>query len=126
MGACSILLRSYERAGGATMGMAADGGPGGGLSARARRTFVALGYREYLLFWVGAAFSNLGIWALFAGRLWLMHELTESPVMLGLVTVVEQRPRFCCCRCGAAWSPTGSTGSGSSPSAGRCSRALRC
>ena len=58
------------------MGMAADGGPGGGLSARARRTFVALGYREYLLFWAGAAFSNLGIWALFAGRLWLMHELT--------------------------------------------------
>ena len=74
------------------MGMAADGGPGGGLSARARRTFVALGYREYLLFWVGAAFSNLGIWALFAGRLWLMHELTESPVMLGLVTVSSSGP----------------------------------
>ena len=74
------------------MSMAADGGPGGGLSARARRTFVALGYREYLLFWVGAAFSNIGIWALFAGRLWLMHELTESPVMLGLVTVASSGP----------------------------------
>ena len=74
------------------MGMAADGGPGGGLSAGVRRTFVALGYREYLLFWVGAAFSNLGIWALFAGRLWLMHELTESPVMLGLVTVSSSGP----------------------------------
>ncbi len=54
--------------------------------------FVVLGYREYLLFWLGAAFSNLGIWALFMGRLWLMHDLTESPVMLGLVTVSSSGP----------------------------------
>ena len=46
----------------------------------------AFRYREYRLFWIGAAFSNLGIWALMAGRLWLMHELTRSPLMLGLLT----------------------------------------
>lgn len=48
--------------------------------------FVAFRYRDYRLFWVGNAFSNIGIWALIAGRLWLMHELTDSALMLGLVT----------------------------------------
>ncbi len=67
-------------------------GLGGGLAPRVRQMFVALGYREYLLFWLGAGFSNLGIWALFAGRLWLMHDLTDSPVMLGLVTVSSSGP----------------------------------
>lgn len=48
--------------------------------------FVAFRYHDYRLFWVGNAFSNIGIWALIAGRLWLMHELTDSALMLGLVT----------------------------------------
>ncbi len=47
---------------------------------------VAFRYPSYRLFWIGNAFSNIGIWALMAGRLWLMHELTDSPLMLGLVT----------------------------------------
>ena len=37
-------------------------------------------------------FSNLGIWALMAGRLWLMHDLTKSPLMLGLLTVSGSGP----------------------------------
>ena len=48
--------------------------------------FVAFRYASYRLFWIGNAFSNIGIWALMAGRLWLMHQLTDSPLMLGLVT----------------------------------------
>lgn len=47
---------------------------------------TALRYREYRLFWIGAAFSNIGIWALMTGHLWLMHTLTSSPFMLGLLT----------------------------------------
>ena len=50
------------------------------------RVLVSLGYRDYRLFWLGAVFSNLGIWALMAGRLWLVYTLTESTLMLGLVT----------------------------------------
>ena len=57
-----------------------------------RRVFGAFRYREYRLFWIGAAFSNLGIWALMAGRLWLMDELTESPLMLGVLTVSGTGP----------------------------------
>ena len=48
--------------------------------------FAAFRYLNYRLFWIGNAFSNIGIWALIAGRLWLMHQLTDSPLMLGLVT----------------------------------------
>ena len=48
--------------------------------------FAAFRYVNYRLFWIGNAFSNIGIWALIAGRLWLMHQLTDSPLMLGLVT----------------------------------------
>ena len=48
--------------------------------------FAAFRYVSYRLFWIGNAFSNIGIWALIAGRLWLMHQLTDSPLMLGLVT----------------------------------------
>ena len=49
-------------------------------------------YSSYRLFWVGNAFSNIGIWALIAGRLWLMHQLTDSPLMLGLVTFAGLGP----------------------------------
>ena len=56
------------------------------------QVFVAFRYREYRLFWVGAAFSNLGIWALMAGRLWLMNELTHSPLMLGALTISGTGP----------------------------------
>ena len=46
---------------------------------------IAFRYRNYRLFWVGNAFSNFGMWALTAGRLWLMHLLTDSTLMLGMV-----------------------------------------
>lgn len=67
----------------------------GRLRAAARerlRVFGVLRFREYRLFWLGAVFSNLGIWALMAGRLWLMHQLTESPFMLGLLTISGTGP----------------------------------
>jgi MFS family permease len=63
------------------------------VAARERlRVFGVLRFREYRLFWLGAVFSNLGIWALMAGRLWLMHRLTESPFMLGLLTISGTGP----------------------------------
>lgn len=54
--------------------------------------FATFRYREYRLFWIAAAFSNIGMWALVNGRLWLMHELTDKPLMLGLVTLSSLGP----------------------------------
>lgn len=48
--------------------------------------------REYRLFWIAAAFSNVGMWTLIYGRLWLMRSLTDSELMLGLVTAATQVP----------------------------------
>ena len=54
--------------------------------------FVAFRYREYQLFWLAAAFSNIGMWSLIYGRLWLMHKLTDSPLMVGLVATSSLGP----------------------------------
>ena len=53
---------------------------------------AAFRYREYRLCWLGGAFSNIGMWALVFGRLWLMHSLTESALYLGLVTTSSLGP----------------------------------
>lgn len=54
--------------------------------------FVVFKYREYRFFWIAAAFSNVGMWALIYGRLWLMHSLTDSPFMVGLTTAASLGP----------------------------------
>lgn len=54
--------------------------------------FTALRYREYRMFWVGNATSNIGIWLLMAGRLWLIYDLTDSKAMLGILTFASVGP----------------------------------
>lgn len=54
--------------------------------------FAAFRYREYRIFWIAAAFSNIGMWALIFGRLWLMRTLTDSEFMLGLETAANLGP----------------------------------
>ena len=58
----------------------------------ARSGFAAFQFREYRYFWLAAAFSNIGMWTLIFGRLWLMHKLTDSPLMVGLVTTSSLGP----------------------------------
>jgi len=55
-------------------------------------SYSAFKYREYRLFWIAAAFSNIGMWSLVYGRLWLMRTLTESEVTLGLVATANLAP----------------------------------
>ena len=57
-----------------------------------RTGFAVFGYREYRLFWIAAAFSNVGMWTLIYGRLWLMRSLTDSEILLGLVTAATMAP----------------------------------
>lgn len=55
-------------------------------------SYSAFKYREYRLFWIAAAFSNIGMWSLVYGRLWLMRTLTGSELMLGLVATANLAP----------------------------------
>ncbi len=57
-----------------------------------RTGFAVFGYREYRLFWIAAAFSNIGMWTLVYGRLWLMRTLTDSEILLGSVTAATMAP----------------------------------
>ena len=54
--------------------------------------FEALKFREYRIFWIGNATSNIGIFMLMAGSLWLMHELTNSELYLGILTFTGLGP----------------------------------
>ncbi len=55
-------------------------------------SYTAFKYREYRLFWIAAAFSNIGMWSLVYGRLFLMRSLTGSELMLGLVATANLLP----------------------------------
>tara|TARA_B100001179_G_scaffold191531_1_gene148449 strand:- start:804 stop:2057 length:1254 start_codon:yes stop_codon:yes gene_type:complete len=54
--------------------------------------FSAFYFHEYRLFWVAAALSNIGMWALVYGRLWLMHSLTDSTILVGLINTATLGP----------------------------------
>jgi len=56
------------------------------------RTFAALHYREFRLLWSGQASTAMAMWMDQVVRGWLMYELTNSPVQLGLVQGVQAIP----------------------------------
>ena len=56
------------------------------------RTFAALRHREFLLLWSGQAATSMAMWMDQVVRGWLMYELTNSPVQLGLVQGVQAIP----------------------------------
>ena len=57
-----------------------------------KTAYYCFRYQEYRLFWIAALFSNIGMWSLVYGRLWLMRTLTDSEIMLGLVITANLAP----------------------------------
>jgi MFS family permease len=55
-------------------------------------TFAALRRREFRLLWAGQAATAMAMWMDQVVRGWLMYELTNSPVQLGLVHGVQAVP----------------------------------
>jgi MFS family permease len=56
------------------------------------RLFEALHYREYRLIWLGQIFASLATWMDQVARGWLLYELTNSTLQLGLVRGVQAIP----------------------------------
>src|SRR5258705_11337766 len=55
-------------------------------------TFSALGVRDYRRFAFGQAVSVSGTWMQKLAQAWLVLELTNSPVLLGVTVAMQQLP----------------------------------
>ena len=58
------------------------------------RTFVSLRHRDFRLFWSGAWLSNIGSWMQSVALGWLVLEMTDSSLQLGLVNFASSVPVF--------------------------------
>src|SRR5258705_4979585 len=54
--------------------------------------FRSLGHRNFRLYWVGQLLSLIGTWMQSVAQGWLMHRLTDSAFMLGLLGFVQFLP----------------------------------
>src|SRR5438094_5055706 len=54
--------------------------------------FQALRYRNFRLYWTGQLISLIGTWMQSVAQGWLMHRLTASPFMLGLLGFAQFIP----------------------------------
>ena len=54
--------------------------------------FPALGHRPYRWFWGGQILSLIGTWTQNIGQAWLVLQLTNSPLLLGLVSALQFLP----------------------------------
>src|SRR2546422_2353543 len=62
------------------------------LRGHLRSTFRALQHRNYRLYWTGQLVSLIGTWMQSVAQGWLMHWLTGSAFMLGLLGFVQFLP----------------------------------
>lgn len=56
------------------------------------RTFESLHYRDFRLLWLGQGCLSLGTWMDQVARSWLLYQLTDSPLQLGLVRGLQAIP----------------------------------
>jgi MFS family permease len=63
-----------------------------GLLSRLGRTFRALHIRDFRYFWLGQIVSNTGTWMQSIAQAWLVLRLTDSPLALGSVTMLQALP----------------------------------
>ena len=53
---------------------------------------AAFHYRDYRLFWTSLFISNIGTWMQMTATSWLLYQLTNSPLMLGLNGIFRAAP----------------------------------
>jgi len=56
------------------------------------RAFESLRFRDYRLLWYSQVFASLGVWMDQVTRGWLIYELTDSALQLGLVRGIQAVP----------------------------------
>ena len=66
--------------------------PAAGPADRVRQTFVALGQRDFRIFWLGQLVSVTGTWMQTVAQGWLILLLTGSPFVLGVAAAARSLP----------------------------------
>ena len=69
-----------------------DKAPSGAGARQTAGPFAALHFRDFRLFWIGLFVSNIGTWMQMTAISWLLYDLTNSPVQLGLNGVFRAIP----------------------------------
>jgi MFS family permease len=96
-GATALDLKRAEGVGDAPADRTADA-PGGataerrGLRQRFGHVFRALHQRDFRCFWLGQVVSNTGTWMQAIAQAWLVLRLTDSPLALGGLTMLQALP----------------------------------
>ena len=62
------------------------------LRQHAQTTFRALRHRNFRLYWGGQLISLIGTWMQTVAQAWLIHRLTSSAFMLGLLGFMQFLP----------------------------------
>lgn len=83
-------LDDLQRA--ATGGLPGAVAPETPVLAGLRRTFRTFAYRDFRVFWAGAFVSNVGTWMQTVAQGWLVLQLTNSPLLLGITGFAASVP----------------------------------
>ncbi len=62
------------------------------LAARMRHVFRALRHRPFRVYWIGQWLSVNGTWMQTTAQAWLVYRLTDSPLVLGVLSVMRFGP----------------------------------
>jgi MFS family permease len=62
------------------------------LAARLRHVFRALRHRPFRVYWIGQWLSVNGTWMQTTAQAWLVYRLTDSPLVLGVLSVMRFGP----------------------------------
>lgn len=61
-------------------------------TSRWPKAIRSLGYRNFRLYWTGQIISQVGTWLQIVAQGWVVYNLTDSPLMLGLVNFAALLP----------------------------------
>src|SRR5437899_5993286 len=90
--ALRVVLAKSARVESGAMPGGPDGTRGAGEHTPTGTRLGALRHRDFWLFWAGQLISQIGTWMQSVAQAWLVLEITQSPLQLGVVSALQFTP----------------------------------
>src|SRR2546425_705288 len=90
--ALRVVLAKSARVESGAMPGGPDGTRGAGEHRPTGTRLGALRHRDFRLFWAGQLISQIGTWMQSVAQAWLVLEITQSPLQLGVVSALQFTP----------------------------------